>query len=115
MDNFCWEKVHFLTTAAIICEYNPLHLGHALQLQQIRAQLGDDGAIVCLMSGNYVQRGEPAVFDKFTRARAALMCGADVVLELPLTCAIRSAEGFAFGAVEILHRLGVVDRPLLWL
>ena len=110
MDNFCWEKVHFLTTAAIICEYNPLHLGHALQLQQVRAQLGDDGAIVCLMSGNYVQRGEPAVFDKFTRARAALMCGADVVLELPLTCAIRSAEGFAFGAVEILHRLGVVDR-----
>lgn len=110
MDNFCWEKVQFLTTAAIICEYNPLHLGHALQLQQVRAQLGDDGAIVCLMSGNYVQRGEPAVFDKFTRARAALMCGADVVLELPLSCAIRSAEGFAFGAVEILNRLGVVDR-----
>ena len=110
MENFCWEKVHFLTTAAIICEYNPLHLGHALQLRQVRAQLGADGAIVCLMSGNYVQRGEPAVFDKYTRARAALMCGADVVLELPLTCAIRSAEGFAAGAVEILHRLGAVDR-----
>lgn len=99
-----------MTTAAIICEYNPLHQGHALQLAQVRARIGEAGAIVCLMSGNYVQRGEPAVFDKYTRARAALLCGADLVLELPLTCAVQSAEGFAAGGVEMLHRLGVVDR-----
>lgn len=89
----------------VICEYNPFHNGHAKQL----AVLKEQGAVVCLMSGNYVQRGEPAVSDKLTRARAAVLCGADVVLELPLTYAIRSAEGFAVGGVEVLSRLGCVD------
>ena len=86
----------------IICEYNPLHRGHVKQFQQIRALLGDDAAIVCLMSGNFVQRGIPALIDKSLRARAAIHCGADLVLELPVVCALSSAEGFAAGGVRIL-------------
>lgn len=96
-----------LKIAGIICEYNPFHLGHARQLAEIRQQLGDSTAIVCVMSGNYVQRGMPAMWDKFSRARAAVACGADVVLELPITKVLQSAEGFARGGVEILHRFGV--------
>lgn len=90
----------------IICEYNPFHNGHAKQIRTVHAQ---DGTCVCLMSGNYVQRGEPAVMDKWTRAKAALLCGADLVLELPVTYALRSAEGFAAGGVEIFDRMGCVD------
>lgn len=89
----------------IICEYNPLHLGHQKQLSFVRNQFGDDGAIVCLMSGNYVQRGYPAVFNKMVRAQAAVECGADLVLELPITYALSSAEGFAAGGVRILSQL----------
>ena len=89
----------------VICEYNPFHNGHEKQLAVLRER----GTVVCLMSGNYVQRGEPAILDKLTRARAAVLCGADVVLELPLTYAIRSAEGFADGAVDIFTKLGCVD------
>ena len=95
-----------MQTVGVICEYNPFHLGHARQLAAIRQQLGQDAVIVCLMSGNYVQRGEPAVFDKLTRARAAMDAGADLVLELPVTCALQSAEGFAAGGVRILSQLG---------
>ena len=95
-----------MQTAGVICEYNPFHLGHARQLGLIRQQLGPEAAIVCLMSGNYVQRGEPAVFDKCVRARAAVEAGANLVLELPVTYALRSAEGFAAGGVSILSRLG---------
>lgn len=95
-----------MQTVGVICEYNPFHLGHARQFAAIRRQLGQDAAIVCLMSGNYVQRGEPAVFDKLTRARAAADAGADLVLELPITCALQSAEGFAVGGVRILSQLG---------
>ena len=86
----------------IICEYNPLHRGHAKQFDRIRSLLGDDTAIVCLMSGNYVQRGAPAIVDKSLRAEAAVRCGADLVLELPVTYALSSAEGFAAGGVRIL-------------
>lgn len=88
---------------------NPFHLGHEALLRRIRARLGEETAIVCVMSGNYVQRGAPALFDKFTRARAAVECGASLVLELPLTRAVSSAEGFADGGVAVLDRLGVVD------
>ena len=66
----------------IICEYNPLHLGHKKQLDLIRAE-NPDGGIVCLMSGNFVQRGMPAILDKSVRAKAAVLAGADLVLELP--------------------------------
>ena len=85
-----------MKTVAVICEYNPFHNGHARQLRQMAAV----GTTVCVMSGNYVQRGEPAICDKWTRARAAALCGADLVLELPVTYALRSAEGFADGGVE---------------
>ncbi len=86
----------------IICEYNPLHLGHKKQMDTVRRLRGPDTGIVALMSGNFVQRGHPAVFDKMTRARAAVLSGADLVLELPATCALSSAEGFAAGGVELL-------------
>ena len=85
----------------IICEYNPLHLGHKKQLDAIKATHPGTG-IVCLMSGNYVQRGAPAVMDKGLRAKAAVLSGADLVLELPVTAALSSAEGFAQEGVRIL-------------
>ena len=91
-----------MKTVGIICEYNPLHKGHMKQFHMIRSLLGQDTAIVCLMSGNYVQRGTPAIIDKSLRAKAAILSGADLVLELPVTCALSSAEGFAAGGVEIL-------------
>ena len=91
----------------IICEYNPLHLGHKKQLDLIRAENPGCG-IVCLMSGNFVQRGAPSVFSKAVRAEVAVKCGADLVLELPVTAALSSAEGFADGGVSILS--GFCDR-----
>ena len=91
-----------MKTVGIICEYNPLHRGHAKQFSVIRQLLGQETAIVCLMSGNFVQRGAPAIFDKSLRARAAVESSADLVLELPVTCALSSAEGFAAGGVRIL-------------
>lgn len=86
----------------IICEYNPFHLGHRKQFDMIRKHFDGDCTIVCLMSGNFVQRGAPAIFHKSLRAKAALDCGADLVLELPVTYALSSAEGFAAGGVKIL-------------
>lgn len=91
-----------MTVTGIICEYNPLHLGHKKQLGAVRSQKGENSGIVCLMSGNYVQRGAPAVVDKLCRAKAAVLCGADLVLELPVNTALSSAEGFAAGGVRIL-------------
>ena len=85
----------------IICEYNPFHKGHKKQLDFIRAQ-DPRGGIVCLMSGNFVQRGKPALTDKLLRAEAAVKAGADLVLELPVTAALSSAEGFAAEGVRIL-------------
>ena len=93
-----------MKTVGIICEYNPFHLGHRKQIDRIKAHFGGDCAIVCLMSGNFVQRGHPAVFDKSLRAKAAVLSGADLVLELPVTYALSSAEGFARGGVEILGK-----------
>ena len=89
-----------MRTVGIICEYNPLHRGHEKQLRLVR-ELGGEG-IVCLMSGNFVQRGAPAILDKSLRAEAALQCGADLVLELPVTAALSSAEGFAREGVRLL-------------
>ena len=93
-----------MVTVGIICEYNPFHLGHRKQIDFIKARFGPDCAVVCLMSGNYVQRGAPAIFDKSVRAKAAILSGADLVLELPVTYALSSAEGFAHGGVEILGK-----------
>ena len=91
-----------MKTVGIICEYNPLHLGHKKQIDEIRRLCGEDTAVVCLMSGNFVQRGAPAIIDKSLRAKAAVLSGADLVLELPVEYALSSAEGFAAGGVRIL-------------
>ena len=91
-----------METIGIICEYNPFHLGHRKQFDIIRRCKGPDTAIVCLMSGDFVQRGHPAILDKSLRAKAAVSCGADLVLELPVTAALSSAEGFAARGVQIL-------------
>ncbi len=90
-----------MKAVGIICEYNPLHLGHKKQLDRIRTER-PDSAIVCIMSGNFVQRGHPAIVDKSLRAKAAVLSGADLVLELPLTAALSSAEGFAAQGVRLL-------------
>lgn len=95
--------------AGIVCEYNPFHRGHAYQLTELRRHLGADGAIVCVMSGNFVQRGDFALLNKHSRAEAAVCAGADLVLELPVCWATASAERFAEGAVGLLQATGLVD------
>lgn len=90
-------------------EYNPFHTGHAHQLAETRKALGEDTALVCVMSGNFVQRGECAILDKWSRSRCALLGGADLVLENPTPWAAASAETFARGAIEVLAATGVVD------
>lgn len=95
-----------MSIIGIVCEYNPFHTGHLLHINETKRALGDDSTVVCVMSGDYVQRGEPALYSKFARAKAACLCGADLVVELPLPWALASAEGFALGAVSILSALG---------
>lgn len=99
-----------MNICGIVAEYNPFHNGHAYQIAQTRARLGADCAVVAVMSGNFVQRGEYAVMGKYARAACAVDCGADLVLELPTTAALSSAEGFAAGAVALLSRLTVVSH-----
>ncbi|MEG0832925.1 MAG: nucleotidyltransferase family protein [Oscillospiraceae bacterium] len=91
----------------IIAEYNPFHNGHLYQINELKKM----GAthIISVMSGSFVQRAEPAVLPKFERARVAVQCGADIVLELPCRYATASAERFAFGGVSLLRALGCVD------
>lgn len=91
-----------MNIAGVVCEYNPFHIGHLYQLAETRRALGDGTLTVCVMSGDFVQRGEAAVFSKFARAEAACRVGADLVLELPLPWCLSSAEGFAVGAVSLL-------------
>lgn len=94
-----------LRRVGIVAEYNPFHAGHAYHIAAARRRAGEC-AVVCAMSGNFVQRGECAITDKWSRARAALEGGADLVLELPTVWAASSAERFAFGAVSILRAAG---------
>ena len=89
---------------AIICEYNPFHNGHAYQINAAKERSRAD-AVLCLMSGDFVQRGEAAILDKFTRAKHALFAGADAVLELPTVFATSNAELFATGAIHILQSI----------
>ena len=96
--------------AGIVAEYNPFHTGHAYQIACTRAVLGADCAVAAVMSGNWVQGGRPAVLDKWTRARLALLGGADLVLELPTVWAVSSAETFARGAADLLALTQVVDE-----
>lgn len=93
----------------IIAEYNPFHNGHKYHIEDAKKRTGADYTIV-VMSGNFVQRGTPALLDKYTRTRMALSGGADLVLELPICCSISSAEYFATGAVALLDKLGLVDH-----
>ena len=94
-----------MKTVGIVAEYNPFHFGHEYHIEKTRERLGDC-LIVCVMSGDFVQRGEPALFSKYARAEAAIGCGADLVMELPLPWALSSAEGFARGAVGLLEDMG---------
>lgn len=97
-----------MRTAGLVVEYNPFHNGHLYHIQQARKVCEAD-CIVCVMSGNFIQRGEPAIINKWARTKAALSNGADLVIELPLVYAMASAEYFSYGAVKILDSLGVVD------
>ena len=97
-----------MRVCGIICEYDPFHSGHLIHINKTRDLLGPDTAVVCCMSGNYTQRGEPAILPKHLRAEAALRCGADLLIELPSAYSLLSAEGFAFSAVYLLSSLGVV-------
>ena len=93
---------------AVICEYNPFHNGHLYQLKEAKRLSGAD-AVLCIMSGNFVQRGEAAVADKFTRAKHAVWGGADIVIELPTIFATSNAELFAKGAISILSAIPAVS------
>lgn len=96
--------------AGIIAEYNPLHGGHTHLMEEIRSRLGEDTAIVCVMSGDFVQRGDFALVRRHARAKAAVQSGADLVLELPLPWAVSSAERFADGGVRMLAATGLVTH-----
>ncbi len=96
--------------AGIIAEYDPFHNGHAAHIAATRAENGGNAThVVAVISGNFTQRGEPALLSKFKRAEMALACGADLVLELPLPWAMAPAENFANGGIAVLNALGCVD------
>lgn len=95
-----------MKTIGIICEYNPFHNGHAHQLHTL-AQLHPDALLICIMSGSFVQRGEPAIFSKFDRARWAILGGADIVIELPTPYSTGSAQLFGTGAIRMVKALAI--------
>ena len=97
-----------MKTAGIIAEYNPFHNGHSYHIRETRRITGADYIIV-VMSGDFCQRGIPAISDKYLRAEMALENGADLVLELPVRFSTASAEFFAYGAITILNGIGVTD------
>lgn len=97
-----------MKTAGIIAEYNPFHTGHEYQINYIKEKLRTDYVVIA-MSGDFVQRGTPALFSKYVRAEMALRSGADLVLELPVSISSASAELFARGGVQLLDGLGVTD------
>ena len=95
-----------METIGIICEYNPFHNGHAHQLYTL-AQEHSDALRICIMSGSFVQRGEPAIFSKFDRARWAILGGADIVIELPTLYSLGSAQLFGTGAIRMVKALHI--------
>ena len=95
-----------MNITGIIAEYNPFHAGHRYQLSLAKESAD---AVIVVMSGSFVQRGEAAVFNKWDRTRTALKYGADLVLELPVVFALNTAERFAFGAISILNKIGIAD------
>ena len=92
----------------IIAEYNPFHFGHVYQISELKKRFDEE--IVVVMSGSFTQRGSPAILDKWTRAKLAILGGVDIVFELPFVFAVRSAENFANGGIKLLKSLGVVDK-----
>jgi len=97
-----------MNAVGVIAEFNPFHNGHKYLIDAIREELNPDG-IVCVMSGDFVQRGYPAITDKWARAKAAVSSGADLVIELPAVFSLSSAEDFAYGGVRILEGLGCIN------
>lgn len=95
-----------MKTIGIVAEYNPFHTGHEYHIRKTRELAGEECRIICVMSGDFVQRGEAAIYSKYARAESACRCGADLAVELPLPWALSSAEGFARGAVGLLRDLG---------
>ena len=120
--DFCWKRnatgrldpgcedtmINGKKVVGIITEYNPFHAGHQYMIEQIRAEYHAD-YVVAAMSGDFVQRGEPAIFDKYERARDALTHGVDLVVQIPVMFSTSSAEDFAAGGVAVLRSLGFVD------
>lgn len=98
-----------MKAVGLIVEYNPFHNGHLHHLQQSKI-VTESQAVVAVMSGHFLQRGEPAMTDKWTRTSMALQGGCDLVIELPVAYATSSAEWFAYGAVALLNATGIVDR-----
>ncbi|MDO5779572.1 MAG: nucleotidyltransferase [Clostridium sp.] len=98
-----------MNVTGIITEYNPFHNGHLYHLSEAKKSTNAD-SIICVMSGNFVQRGGPAIIDKWQRTEMALNNGVDLIIELPTYYSVSSAEFFAKGAVSILHHLGVVNN-----
>ena len=97
-----------MKAVGITAEFNPLHNGHKYLLDSVRAKFPSH-AVICVMSGNFVQRGGPAVCDKYFRAKNAVLCGADLVIELPVVYAVNSADNFARGAMKIFRDMGCTE------
>lgn len=97
-----------MKVCGIIAEYNPIHSGHLFHITQSR-KVSDADFIVAVISGSYVQRGEPAFYDKYTRTRSALMAGADIVIEMPAAVSLGSSEYFAKGAIDILNSTNTIS------
>lgn len=98
-----------MNVTGIITEYNPFHLGHLHHLKECKKNTNCNG-VICVMSGNFVQRGMPAIMDKWERAKIAVKNGVDLVVELPLIFSISSAEAFAYGAVALLEKTKIVNN-----
>lgn len=96
-----------MPNSGIIAEFNPFHSGHKYLIDFAKEQ---NHAVICVMSGNFVQRGDVAIIPKLERAKSAVECGADLVIELPTPYSMSAAQNFAFGAVSILKSIGVTDR-----
>ncbi len=103
------KKVIIMTILGIITEYNPFHNGHLYHLKEAKEISGAEAA-VCLMNGNFVQRGRPALVDKWVRTKMAIENGVDLIIELPLIYGIRSAEYFAQGSIQTLNATGIIDK-----
>ena len=95
-----------MKAVGIVSEYNPFHLGHLYHIKKIRESGSEEEVLICVLSGDFVQRGEPSVISKFARAETAVRCGADLVVELPTVWSMQSAEGYAGAAVAMLAAMG---------